>query len=291
MKRREATTGRSMRGETLIFLHIPKAAGTTMRTIIERQYRRGEIYAIYEKTRAYHSMADFDRLTDQDKSKIRVYMGHISYGLHRRIAGRATYFALMRDPVDRVISYYHHVMSRGYRFKGSKISLLKFFSLKNRELDNYQTRILSGVAVPYGACTEEMLRTAIDNIEKNFVLVGLAERFDESLLMIAKHMGWTSLGYADEGGSKNRPSKEHFSRTELDMIRNRNRLDMILYAYAKRLFERKRQEAGVEMDQALLSLQQDKASFRRWRPGLAKSRHLRSWRTLAMWILERHRRS
>lgn len=232
-----------------------------MRVLIERQYRRDEIYAIYGKNSTFHSMTDFDRLADSEKAKIKVYTGHIYYGLHEKIANDTTYFALMRDPVERVISYYHHVMSHDAHFKDNKLSLLKFYDRKNLQLDNHQTRILSGLKAAYGACTEDMLWTAIDNIESKFSLVGLAERFDESLLLMARLMGWESLGYAIRNASKNKHLAEYYSSTELNMIRNNNRLDMILYAYAKKLFERKRLEAANEIDRMLSILEKDKMSF------------------------------
>lgn len=33
---------------TLIFLHIPKTAGTTLKSIIDKQYNQQEIFSFYE---------------------------------------------------------------------------------------------------------------------------------------------------------------------------------------------------------------------------------------------------
>lgn len=51
----------------LIFLHIPKTAGTSLRKIVERFYDKEEIYTIYTKAHNMHNMDDFKALSDAEK--------------------------------------------------------------------------------------------------------------------------------------------------------------------------------------------------------------------------------
>lgn len=244
----------------LVFLHVPKTAGTTVRAIIERQYPPEALYTIYEGAPMHHQMADFKQLPEDQKKKVRVFAGHLSYGLHRSIPGKVKYFAMLREPVARVVSYYHHVMNHNVNFKTNRVSLLKFFQRQDRQLDNHQTRILSGIHAPFGKCNHEMLWTAIENIEQNFCLVGLTEMFDESLVLLGREMNWKSFGYVRENISVNKPNAEYFSKTEISAIENRNRLDLVLYSYARRRLEQQIESLGKEFQDALNRLQEEKAA-------------------------------
>jgi hypothetical protein len=241
------TGGAGMTSETLIFLHIPKASGTTMRSVIEPHYGPDQVYCIYEDNRPFHSMAEFSQLDDGAKAKIRAVIGHVNYGLHRHLPNKSTYCALMRDPVARVISYYHHRMCHHPDWNNNNVSLLNFLSSRDPQTDNHQTRILSGVSPKYGACTDEMLWSAVDNINSKFCLVGLVERFDESLLLLGKLLGWSdwnALGYAKQNVSINKPREGYFSQLEINTVKNHNRLDVMLYSYVRKLFEAKLKSAG-----------------------------------------------
>ncbi len=77
----------------LIFLHIPKTAGTTLRTIIDRQYPRHVIcyFHLYPKDRS-----EFFAMSDQRRRELRVLQGHIEFGFHRYISVPVDYITLLR---------------------------------------------------------------------------------------------------------------------------------------------------------------------------------------------------
>ena len=68
------------------------------------------------------------------------------------------------------------------------------------ELNNGQTRLLSGKEHGYefGNTPEELLTLSIENIENHFSLVGLVERFDESLLLMKKILGYEDIRYVSQ---------------------------------------------------------------------------------------------
>jgi hypothetical protein len=236
--------------QPLIFLHVPKTAGTTMRSIIERQYPAANLYYVYDGAGCFHTTSDLKTLTEDEKKKILVYAGHVSYGVHNVIARPSSYYAMLRDPVDRVISYYHHIMNHNPSFKANRMSLMKFFERKDKQLDNHQTRIVSGVRAPFKGCSEDLLWAAIDNINSDFCAIGITEMFDQSLLLLSQVLGWKSFEYERKNVSADRPLREYFSKGEINMIRNSNRLDEMLYSYAKRQIEQQLRETGAKFGDA-----------------------------------------
>ena len=60
------------------------------------------------------------------------------------------------------------------------------------ELDNDQTRRISGVEPAVGRCTRFTLRKAKTNLRQHFSIVGVAEQFDEALVLLSRTLGWTS---------------------------------------------------------------------------------------------------
>ncbi len=218
-----------------IFLHVPKTAGTTLRAIIERQYAPEEVYTVYDGAEDHHSQEELKALSPEAQKSIKAYCGHVSFGVHRHLEQRPRYVTILRDPVERVISYYHHVMTLIPRWKSQPISLVKFIQgRKDIQVDNLQTRLLSGVEKPFNGCSDDMLWKAIENIETQFHFVGLSEQFDESLQFIAEHFGWESPYYVRENEGINRPPRDYYSELEMNVVRNHNRLDAILVSYVKK---------------------------------------------------------
>jgi Galactose-3-O-sulfotransferase len=99
-----------------------------------------------------------------------------------------------------------------------------------QEMNNSQTRALAGqVEMPYGENRPELLEVAQRNVEQHFSAVALTERFDESLVALARTFGWSKLSYvkAKVGGRR-----EAVPPTTLELIDRMNELDRTLYAWA-----------------------------------------------------------
>ena len=220
--------------DPLIYLHIPKTGGTTVRSIIERLYEGSALFTVYDDSPSHNSMSDLDSLSSEARKSIQIYCGHVSYGFHQPAGVKPNYTALLRHPIDRVLSFYHHTMTYDSEWKDKPVSLVKFIHSKNPQMNNHQTRIVSGMGAPFNQCPEEMLWKAIENIEKEFLFVGVSELFDESLLVLSETVGWSDPFYIKENVSKGRPVAEYFSQMEINVIKNHNQLDLLLYAYVKK---------------------------------------------------------
>jgi hypothetical protein len=175
----------------VIFLHIPKAAGSTPYRQIQCNYGPTATLAI-EGSDIGECWAGFDRLPAAQRRRIRFIRGHMPFGLHQVIPRPCIYVTCLRAPVDRIISRYYYTVRRPDNYLCDTIVSQKM-DLKDSvcsgvstELDNDQTRLLSGVGrkTPFGQCTTELLERAKRNIREHFAVVGLSERFDETLLLI-----------------------------------------------------------------------------------------------------------
>lgn len=238
---------KSQTEQAVIFLHIPKAAGTTLHRVIERQYRPEQQYSV--GFTEDESVAELAHLSEKRRAQIRMLRGHFGFGVHRYIPGPSTYITVLRDPVERVVSYYYHIRRIPEHhlheiITCSDISVREFVASGQYVLTNdAQTRFLSGLWLgpsfgdEFGETTAEMLEMAKRNLRDSFAVVGLVERFDETLLLLNKKLGWRNLYYARQNVSSERPRAEKLSPATLDAIVRANQLDLELYRYATQLFE------------------------------------------------------
>ncbi len=223
--------------EALIFLHIPKTAGTTLNRIIDRQYSPFAIFTI-NPYRIKASVERLKRFPEKRSRRLRVVRGHLSYGIHEFLPQKATYITILRDPVARVLSAYYFVLRRPLhplhrKLKRERLRVedcLRLFP----HFQNLQCRLIAGVQDTRPS-DERLLDIAKENLTKSFSVVGICERFEESLILISETFGWELPFYENQRVAKSHPLVE---RQLEDLIREHNRLDDELYEFAKKLFEK-----------------------------------------------------
>ena len=240
---------------TLIFLHIPKTAGLTLLNIIQRQYDTSSIHFHVGDPKYVHR---FKEIPESQRSDIKVLPGHLPFGMHKYLPQPSVYVTLLRDPIERVISQYYSVRSRREHAMYSEANRknLKELLLSGlyQRLDNFQTRMLAGMPgmeCEYGACTPEILDAAKKNLSSSFSVVGLTERFDETLVLLKRVFGWKNLLYVKKNVTEKRLNKEDISNDTLQAILKYNELDIELYRYAEELFERAVNQYGVSFERDL----------------------------------------
>jgi Galactose-3-O-sulfotransferase len=240
--------------KALIFLHIPKTAGTTLNRIIECQYSPFEIFTV-DPHRIRATAERFKRLPEARRRRIQVVRGHLFYGIHEFLPQGATYITLLRDPVARLLSSYYFVLRRPLnplhrKLKKEGLSIedcIRLFPDRN----NTQCRFIAGVK-DTAVNDERLLEIAKENLSKSFSVIGICERFEESLILISKTFGWEISTYQNHKVAKTRPKAEP---RLADIIREHNRLDVELYEFGKRLFEESLRQNEDAVKEGLATLQ------------------------------------
>jgi hypothetical protein len=251
--REETPLSATAEGEALIFLHIPKTAGTTLNRIIESQYSPFSIYTI-DPHRIRATAERLQQLPEARRRRLRVVRGHVLYGIHQSLPQGATYITMLRDPVARVLSAYHFVLRRPLnplhrKLKTERLTVedcLRLFPDRH----NLQCRFISGVR-DTSIKDERLLKIARENLSRSFAVVGISERFEESLVLIGQRFGWNLRFYENKKVAKNRRLVDP---KLADLIREHNRLDVELYEFGKKLFEETLQKNRDEVSKGLTAL-------------------------------------
>src|SRR5262245_36435984 len=182
--------------ETLLFLHVPKAAGISLSQMIRRRYRRQEIYHIRWRRwspvfSSYRGTpAGFCALSEKERAHFRLILGHFNFRLHEQVPGAASYITVLRNPIERFLSQFAHAnLLRRQQDANAKPLTLEEFCLLPERTDNLQARMLCGednTAVTPG----QILARARENLERWFRVVGTVARMDETVIALEKTLGW-----------------------------------------------------------------------------------------------------
>lgn len=252
----------------LIFLHIPKAAGSTLHPILERHYSK----RIYRTISLPEQLEAFKRLPELERHRIRLLKGHMPFGMHEYLAGHSRYITLLRHPAERIVSHYYYVKrTPGHYLHHHLVSgmgLAAFASAGlSGEMDNGQVRLLSGhdQDIPCGDCTRDLLDTAKRNIEQHFAVVGLTERFDESLALMGISLGWNwTPFYLNRNVTKNKPVAKQIDPLALAAIQQANPLDFELYDWATMRFQDQLAQHRAAVDERISRLERANRWYRPW---------------------------
>ena len=229
-----------------LFLHIPKTAGTSLRSVFEKNYSLER--SLYIGRTLVESKDRLINMSDSERLQLQLIAGHMHYGWHELVPERTPqYITLLRNPVERIISFYHFVRGSEWHWLYKminihEISLEDFVSgLLPHELDNGQTRILAGEDVEeekkqLGGVGEELLERAKKNLLRSNMTFGLTEYFDDSLLLFQRKLGWERIEYETRLVGNYR-CRDVCTQEVREKIEKRNNIDVKLYEWARTHFQ------------------------------------------------------
>lgn len=181
----EGHTGKS-RG--IVFIHIPKTAGTSFRSMLSAGFGDGNVSPSFRASRL--TLADANAL-----DRFRVISGHISIEDVDRFFADRDLITVMRQPVDRCLSWYY--FARQHRGASEHIDVQaaqrfepeEFFQsgqyVTFRNVFNRQVRQLGGHVMDYFPDLDVALNAARETL-KRCVWVGRQETLAADVLRLAR---------------------------------------------------------------------------------------------------------
>lgn len=241
------------RDPVLVFVHVPKTAGATLHRIIERELPGRNVATLRVLDEPPGSIAEHLRRAGGET--VDVVKGHVYYGVHEHLRRPVQYVTMLRHPVDRVVSLYRfvcteprHPLHRQVR----DMSLEQFVAsgLDADQVSNGQTRQVVGA--PGRALDADDLELAWRRLSERFAAVGLQERFDESLVLFRRALGWRRppvyLRRNVTGGPR-----PHLTAEARTAVAEHNPLDLELYERTRELVHRReRTTPGFRLELAAL---------------------------------------
>jgi hypothetical protein len=218
----------------LIFQHIPKTAGSTLRSILKKHYKSDEICIANRD----EMITKLNGLSEDELEKIKCLNGHVLFGIHEQLSNRPfEYYTMLRDPVEHVISEYYFILRKPNNLSHDIVKNMSFEEFNTSEqfkgrTSNRQTFFVSGGV-------ENDIKLAKENLENYYSVVGITEMFEESVYLIGQELGWKNYRYKKKNVTKKRPLREDFPQEVIEMILKKNELDVELYHFGKKLLEEK----------------------------------------------------
>ena len=256
-------------GITPIFMHIEHTGGSTLNQIIERQYAPRERYAVYHLGQGV--VAQFMTLPEAERRRFKLIYGHLFYGIHRHVPGKSRYLTVIRHPVDRIIASYTFLMRKTNTrqhdvYKSGGVSWQSHLAERRDEIRQI-SRIVGGddellQKRRMEALPENALETAIAHLENDFAMVGLQDRYDESLLMMRHVLNWQKpVAYIRKNVTSKRITLADLPADDRALIEKAAEIEMPLYEYAKKRFEAQVAAYPGDLDRDLAELREANARY------------------------------
>lgn len=226
-----------------MFLHIPKTAGMTLRAVIRRNYPPRTVWEVTRGTELV--------LPPEERRRVQAIAGHIPFGAHRALEPPVDSITVLRQPIERLVSMYYYIRRRGPEHPLARYatgSLADFADSDYSELHDDMTRQLSGLP---GKPDARTLAVAKHNLLHELAAFGTDDRFDESLLLFQRALGWRTIRYHRENVTARRPPLAAVDVAARRMLERNNRLDLELWDVAVRELAARIEAQPAEFHDAL----------------------------------------
>jgi hypothetical protein len=214
----------------LVITHIPKTAGTSLANLVTRFHPDATL--IYGEELENIAFIDSFRSAPWPP----VVMGHFSYGVHRLLGVPPRYATILRHPVGRIVSLYRHLKAAPdspitERLRAG-MSLREYVASGITEMTNNQMcRMVAGIPPDLGMIIKAswLLDLAIYNLERHYQVVGIVERLNQALGVLAEILEWGDFATPFDNVSPGSPPE--LDDGTLQTVCELNELDLRLYEY------------------------------------------------------------
>jgi len=256
-----------------LFIHIPKSAGTTFNDILKRNFNEGYISLYGSKKTRFFDASELTAIATFFSEAQVVASHHFTCPLTLPQSVDVTFkpITFLRDPVDRVLStyfyqkkqvgkgirkeftdlpleeYFERVKEKGYRDSGGKWSYLC----------NMQAYVMD---------RDYDISRAKKRMSEDFLLAGVSERFDESLLILKKRFKTEGIAFKINYVEKNKGRKldagKYLPEQTYKKILEVNLMDKELHDFANQLLDEEIRKYGATFHADLENFRRQQ---KRWR--------------------------
>jgi len=275
------------------FFHIPKTAGTSLNNFLSTVFTENEICPP-------HLWHDLLLCNSKELTKYKLFRGHFYAYLNAVLDMPLRGFVFLRDPIERALSHYGHVVRDPNHYLHSRAKELGTFeaylkdpvtkeTLRNfqakalvqlinpieiasklnaNELDSFELeRILE--TTPIDISDQELLERAKIALHE-FCCVGISEQFQESLRLLGETFGWTIPDINDKLNSNpQRLGFEALTEVEKSLLMELNSVDVEFYQYALKVFQEQtgkcRERKSIAFSDSFTSYAQNFEDVMLWR--------------------------
>ncbi|MEM0905862.1 MAG: hypothetical protein AAGJ94_00765 [Pseudomonadota bacterium] len=161
--------------DLIVFLHIEKTAGSTLSKYLRRAL--GD-----DRYRWFPEEKLLQAAGSGALSGLWMVAGHIPFGFHHLIGRRCLYVTMLRDPIDRIESWYYYQRTRPERGGYAMAHKLDINDWAERLIErgspvvsNFQTRRVLGYRLPEGERAFEIVRA---HVERSVSFIAPSDQVD-----------------------------------------------------------------------------------------------------------------
>ena len=223
----------------LIFMHVPKTAGTWLRRALEEQFPKDKrCPLLFEGHYADHSLDEIGRY--------RFHSAHIGFEMAATLGKPIV--TVLREPFDRLVSLYYYwrqCQQSGTQHEVAKrLTLEQFFSPEQRVgSEDFDNGMAWQLAIGHAnhirrnnrdIGDDVILSRALANIE-SIEVVGVTEMLPIFTATLNRRLGVTVAADLPRANTTNiRPPVESLTSRERDLLYPHVRLDLVVYQSALR---------------------------------------------------------
>lgn len=228
------------------FIHVMKTAGGTLRRQILANFDRAEVYPFFlrhldpDLKAANFDLAILTSLLPEDRDRARVFTGHFPFVAVELLGMELTTITILRDPVDRTLSYLRHC--KRYHDRHRDLSLEEIYEdpfFHPSFIKDHQAKLFAFTAadrpksymdaLDVDASRLELAKANLETVD----VVGTQDRFEELLSELHRRFGWRLVQAPNQHVNPGAGVPASFRRR----IAEDNQADIEFYEYAQRLCE------------------------------------------------------
>lgn len=212
--------------QPLIFIHIPKTAGTSVRAIFQAWYGDG-LYEHYFDPKCGAQPYRHNLFENAKLSEPSVIFGHFNsarrFGVQDYYPEATQFVTIIRDPFEQMLSRYFFIRKRRHFFE-------KYREIPEDDLLKHILTYRSNIMC-FFPC-EVTLDNYKEVIESQFVEIGVTEHLNESMKRIALKIGFTFI--PEMLAHENETARDKtIDQNLIGSFRDRHKLEYLVYDFIR----------------------------------------------------------